>query len=117
MVNDELFYGIALSLMKGVGDANAKTLISYTGSTEKLFKTPSSKLQKISGIGPRISATFKDTHEVLTRAEKEMKFIEKYNIETLFYYDKRYPKRLLNCSDSPLFIFVKGNVDFNNLPF
>ena len=42
-MNDELFFGIALSLMKGIGDANAKTLISYAGSAEKLFKTPASK--------------------------------------------------------------------------
>ena len=46
-MENELFYGIALSLLKGIGDANAKTMISYAGSSEKLFKTPISKLQKI----------------------------------------------------------------------
>lgn len=116
-MNDELFYGIALSLMKGIGDANAKTLISYAGSTEMLFKTPTSKLQKINGVGPKTAEIFKDTADVLARAEKEIAFIEKNKIDVLFYYDKRYPKRLLNCSDSPLFIFAKGNVDFNKERF
>lgn len=116
-MNDELFYGIALSLMKGIGDANAKTLISYAGSTEKLFKTPTSKLLKISGIGPKTAEIFKNTSDILARAEKEISFIEKNNINTYFYYDKQYPKRLLNCIDSPLFIFAKGNVDFNKERF
>jgi DNA processing protein len=116
-MNDELFYGIALSLMKGIGDSNAKTLISYAGSTEKLFKTPVSKLQRINGVGPKTAEIFRDTADVLARAEREIAFIEKNKIDVLFYYDKRYPKRLLNCTDSPLFIFSKGNVDFNKERF
>ncbi|MDB5228740.1 MAG: protecting protein DprA [Bacteroidota bacterium] len=116
-MNNELFYGIALRLMKGVGDANAKMLISYTGSAENLFKLPASKLKKINGVGPKTADLFKDTYEVLLRAEKELKFIQKHKIETIFYYDKRYPKRLLNCGDSPLFIFCKGKFDFNKLRF
>ena len=112
-MNNELFYGIALSLLKGVGDANAKLLISYAGSAEKLFKLSSARLQKIKGVGPKLAEAFKDTNTALKRAEQELKFIEKNKIETLFYYDKRYPKRLLNCFDAPLFIFCKGNFDFN----
>lgn len=112
-MKNELFYGIALSLMKGIGDANAKNLISYAGSAENLFKLSPQKLQKINGIGVKTIAIFKDTSEAFKRTEKELKFIEKHNIDVLFYYDKRYPKRLLNCADSPLFVFCKGNVDFN----
>lgn len=116
-MNNELFYGIALSLLKGVGDSNAKQLISYAGSAEKLFKLSPAKLQKINGVGPKLASAFDDTYEALKRAEQELKFIEKHKIETLFYYDKRYPKRLLNCADAPLFIFSKGNFDFNKERF
>lgn len=112
-MNNELFYGIALSLLKGVGDANAKLLISYAGSAERLFKLSPQKLQKIKGIGPKLAGAFTETYEALKRAEQELKFIEKNKIDTLFYYDKRYPRRLLNCFDAPLFIFCKGNFDFN----
>jgi DNA processing protein len=116
-MSNELFYGIALRLLKGIGDANAKVLISYAGSAEALFKMPASKMKKINGVGNRIINTFKDSYEALSRAEKELKFIEKHEIDTLFYYDKRYPRRLLNCVDSPLFIFSKGNFDFNKEHF
>ena len=116
-MNEEILYGIALSLLKGIGDVNAKTLISHAGSASALFKMSSTKLQKINGIGPKTAELFKDTLSALQRAETELKFIEKNKIDVLFYYDKRYPKRLLNCTDSPLFIFSKGTVDYNRERF
>ncbi|MCC6583717.1 MAG: DNA-protecting protein DprA, partial [Chitinophagales bacterium] len=100
-----------MSQLKGVGDTNAKLLISYAGSAEKLFKLSAARLQKINGVGPKLAGAFSDTYAALKRAEQELKFIEKHKIDTLFYYDKRYPKRLLNCTDAPLFIFSKGNFD------
>ncbi len=117
MMVDEIFYGIALSLIKGIGNSNAKLLISYAGSAEMIFKTPISKLQKIKGIGPKMTELFKDTYEALNKAEHEMKFIEKHKIAVLFYYNEAYPKRLLNCDDAPLYIFSKGNADFNKERF
>jgi len=116
-MNNELFYGIALSLLKGVGDANAKLLISYAGSAEQVFKMPPARLKRISGVGPKLAAAFTDTYEAFKRAEQELMFIEKYHIEALFYYDKRYPKRLSHCTDGPLLLFCKGNFDFNKERF
>ena len=60
-MNEEILYGIALSLLKGIGDVNAKTLISHAGSASALFKMSSTKLQKINGIGPKTAELFKDT--------------------------------------------------------
>lgn len=116
-MNNEELYGIALSLLKGVGHTNAKQLISYAGSAENLFKFSKAKLQKIPGVGPKLAESFTNTTEALKRAEKELKFIEKNAVDVLFYYDKRYPKRLLNCADAPFFIFSKGNYDFNKERF
>lgn len=112
-MKDEVFYGIALSLIKGIGDINAKTLISYSGGCKELFKIPIHKLRKINGVGSKLADAFKNTKDAFLRAEEEIRFIEKHKIKVLFYYDKQYPKRLLNCYDAPLFIFAKGNVDFN----
>lgn len=116
-MNNEIFYGIALSLIKGIGDANAKTLISYAGSAEQVLKTPSGKLKHISGVGPKLLESLKDTKQALFRAEAELKFIEKNKIDILFYYDKCYPKRLFNCPDAPMYICCKGNYDFNKERF
>jgi DNA processing protein len=116
-MSNELFYSIALSQIKGVGNTNAKILISYTGSAEQVFKEPESRLQRINGVGPKLAAAFKEKKEAFERAEQEMLFIEKQQIQALLYYDKQYPKRLLNCSDAPLILFCKGNFDFNKEKF
>ncbi len=116
-MNNELFYGIALKQLKGVGDSNAKELISYAGSAEQLFRLPPRKLKKIKGVGAALIHAFEDTYGALLRAEQELKFIAQHNIQTLFYYDKRYPKRLLNCADAPLYLFCKGEFNFNNERF
>lgn len=116
-MNNELYFGIALSLIKGIGDINAKQLISYAGGVEQLFKMSSARLQKISGVGQKIAAKFENTKEAFIKAEQELKFIEKNNIQALFYFDKRYPKRLLNCADAPLILYCKGNFDFNKERF
>ena len=112
-MSDELFYALALRFIKGIGDANAKTIVSYVGSFEKIFKTPVSKLQKIAGVGPKAAELFRDTAEAFDAAKKELKRIEKNEIKAVFYFDKCYPQRLLQCPDAPFMLFYKGDVRFN----
>lgn len=112
-MENEKLYGIALKLLKGIGDATARTLISYVGSAEAVFSASRGKLLKVPGVGEKTVEEMKEKSAALQRAEKELKFADKHQVEILFYYDKRYPKRLLHCPDAPLFLFVKGNVDLN----
>mgnify|MGYP003351177565 CR=1 FL=1 len=50
-MKEELLYQIALTLIEGVGDVNAKSLLAYCGSAESVFKQKKSSLLKIPGIG------------------------------------------------------------------
>jgi len=108
----ELIYRIGITLIPGVGDVNAKSLISYCGSAEAVFKEKKEKLMKIPGIGS-ITADAVCNQDVLGRAEEEIKFIEKHKIIPLFYLDEDYPKRLKHCSDSPIMLYYKGTADLN----
>lgn len=54
-----------------------------------------------------------DLNAALKRAEQEMEFIERNGIDVIFYTDKRYPKRLKSCNDSPILLFGKGNMELN----
>jgi DNA processing protein len=38
-------------------------------------------------------------------------YCEKLNIGMLFYFDDKYPKILLNCSDPPFLLYFRGNPD------
>jgi DNA processing protein len=111
---DLLKYYIAIELIPNVGSITAKKLIAGCGSIEAVFSEKKSAISKILGIGDILAnSIFSKRDEALKIAENEIKFIEKNEIKTFVYTEKGYPKRLLNCDDSPVVFFAKGDVDFN----
>jgi len=108
----ETLYNIGLTLLPGIGDKLGKALVDYCGSAEAVFKEKRQNLEKIPEIG-RITAQKIVSQNVLKRAEEELRFIEKHQIQTFFFKDETYPRRLLHCSDSPLMLYFKGQTDFN----
>jgi DNA processing protein len=111
-MDEELIYKIALSMIPGVGGILARNLLAYVGSVEGVFSEPLKSLMKIPGIG-EVNARRIKKKEIIQKAEKEIEFIEKNNIELLFYTDKDYPRRLKTCVDAPLLIYTKGNMHLN----
>ena len=112
MASDLLKYQIALTLIPGIGDIVGKKLVAYCGGVEAVFNENRNALLKIPGIG-RATVNSIISQKVLHKVEAEISFIEKKNIQPLFYTDKDYPARLLNCEDSPLLLYYKGNADLN----
>ena len=51
MLQNDLYYTLALLQVEGVGDILAKKLISQCGSAEAVFKAKKTTLAKIDGIG------------------------------------------------------------------
>lgn len=111
-MSSDLLYQLALTEVPNIGCVRAKILIAEFGSAEKVFKTKLYLLEKIEGIGSLAANAIKAFHD-FSNAEEEIKFIEKYKITPLFLTDKNYPQRLLNCYDSPILLFYKGNADLN----
>ena len=107
-----LKFQIALTLIPGVGDINGKKLINHCGGVEAIFKEKKHNLLKIPGIGEYVANSIHN-HEIFDKVDKELLFIEKYNIKPLFYLDKAYPSRLKNCIDGPLLMYYMGNADLN----
>jgi len=110
--SDQRLYQVALTLLPNIGAVLAKNLIAYCGSAEKVFKTSKSKLERIPLIGPDRAESIVKAN-VMAEAEAEMKFIEEYKIQTLFFTDKDYPQRLKECGDAPMLLFYRGNADLN----
>lgn len=111
-MNSELLYQLALTEVPNIGWVHAKILAQQFGSAEAIFKAKHSILEKIEGIGEVRARSIKAFTD-FSKAEEEIKFIEKYKIKPLFIIDKDYPKRLLNCYDSPTLLFYKGEADLN----
>jgi len=99
-------------MIKGVGNITAKNLITYVGNVEEIFKQTKAQLAKIPGIG-EFTAQQIVSADVKQQAEKEMEFVLKNNITTLFYSDKNYPYRLKECADAPILLYTKNKADLN----
>ena len=103
---------IALTLINGVGTLIAKKLLLHFGSAEAVFSATQKELLNIDGIGKKTAEAIVNTN-ALELAAQELAFIEKHQIQVLFYNNDDYPKRLKNCYDAPLLLYYKGNVDLN----
>lgn len=107
-MTDRLHYQIALTLLPQVGAITAKTLVSYCGSAEAVFRAPRKDLLKIPGIGPGIVDGIQSA-PVLRQAEQELQFLEQFGVDALFYTDERYPARLRQNADCPALLYFKGS--------
>lgn len=110
---EDLKYKIALSLIPGIGYGLVKNLVAYLGSPEAVFREKEKSLQKIPGIGEVHARRIAGNTEFLKRAEEEILFIQKNEIECWSYLDEKYPKRLKLCPDAPVVLFAKGNMNLN----
>jgi DNA processing protein len=111
-MHPDLLYQIALTLVPNIGAVHAKALINIYGNAQAVFKVRKKELDHIEGIGTVRAKSIKDFTDFGT-CEAEIKFIEKYKITPLFITDEQYPKRLLNCYDSPALLYYRGNTDLN----
>ena len=112
-MENEILYQIAITLIPGIGDISGKKFIAYCGSAGAIFKETRKSLEKISGMREVTVDALCHPKDLLKRAEQEVEFIEKNNIRPLFYLDADYPKRLLQCDDSPMMLYYKGNANLN----
>jgi DNA processing protein len=110
-MHSDLLYQLSLTLVPNIGPVQAKILLQHC-EAEEIFHAKKSFLEKIEGIGPIRAESIKNFNGFY-RAEEEIKFIEKYKIKPLFLTDEGYPKRLLNCYDSPTMLFYRGEADLN----
>lgn len=108
----ELLYQIALTQVPTIGYVHARTLVQHFGSASAVFKANRSMLEKVEGVGTVRASSIK-SFDAFREAEAEIAFIDKYNIQPLFFTDAAYPKRMLNCYDAPALLYYKGKADLN----
>jgi DNA processing protein len=112
-MNTDLLYQIALTLIPTIGPVQAKSLVDRFGDARSIFGARHSLLRSLEGMGDIRAAAIK-SFTGFHLAEAEMKFVETYRITPLFLTDPRYPRRLLNCADSPTLLYFKGDADLNS---
>lgn len=110
--NSEVLHTIALSLVPGIGTIKAKALIQHFHGAELVFKQKAKSLLRVPDIG-EITARAIVNSQTLEVAKRELDFVHKNNITPLLFHEPNFPERLLSCTDAPLIIFSKGQVNLN----
>ena len=113
MTEQDLFYLLALQRVEGVGDIMAKKLLTHCGSAEAVFKTKSTQLGAIDGVGSMLLRNLKN-QAVFDKANVEMEFIRSNEINVVHFQGENYPERLKHCIDGPLLLFTSGKIDLKN---
>jgi DNA processing protein len=111
-MDNDLLYQIALTQVPQIGDVHAKSLIQVYQEAAAVFKAPRRQLESIEGIGSVRAQSIKNFRNFKV-CEEEVRFIEKFHIKPLFINSPGYPKRLLNCYDSPALLYYRGNANLN----
>lgn len=108
-MKDEIIYQLALSMVPGIGPVTATHLLKHFGQASNIFNASVDELQSVSGCGKAVMLAvkgFKDFH----LADKELAFMQKWDIKCLFINDASYPQRLKQCHDAPVVLFTKGKL-------
>lgn len=111
-MHSEIIYQLSLAQVPYIGAVHAKKLCDTFGSASAIFNAKQQELEKIEFIGTIKAKSIKRFRD-FAKAEKELRFIEKYSIKSLFLTSPEYPQRLLNCFDPPTMLFYKGSADLN----
>jgi DNA processing protein len=102
-----LVYQIAFSQLHGIGNRRGLHILSKIDCLESFFDMSLLGLHKLTGIHRSILVQMK-RKEALERAQKAVDYVSKHEIQTHFYLDSNYPRRLKHCPDAPLMLYSKG---------
>jgi len=112
---ENLKYWIALKSIDGIGNALFQPLLDHFGSPAAVFSTTIHNLSAIPGISKKSAAaivSFKDWDKIL----RQMDMLDKMGINVVTYLDELYPHNLLNIYDRPVFFYVLGRLDKEDVP-
>lgn len=112
MNDSSTYYRIAFHLIEGLGNVTSRRLIQHFGGVREVFDA---RLDEINGVIKLPKRIYEQLHspELLAAAESEMQFIHDNGIETIWFEDEEYPKRLRQAYDAPILLYKKGDFDLN----
>ncbi|MBR4923630.1 MAG: DNA-processing protein DprA, partial [Bacteroidaceae bacterium] len=113
-MQDEQIYTLALTRIYGLGLVGACNLIREMGSAGDIFRYRKELPERIPGVSEKLVKAL-DCPEAFKRAEEELLFAERNNIQCITLNDEQYPARLRECEDAPLALFYRGNASLNAL--
>lgn len=104
---------LALSLTRGLGGENARRLLKEFGSPDAVFAASISSLKSV--VKAEVAAEINNgiADDAVAPA---LAWLEDGNNHIVTLADSDYPQALLNITDPPLLLYVKGRLDLLNRP-
>ena len=108
----QILYQIATTFLKGIGIKKATLLISRLPSIESIFEESIENLHELTRL-PISSLIHMDRFGAIENAKKQLEYVNKYHIQTHFFLESNYPRRLKQCDDAPLLLYSRGEFNLN----
>lgn len=112
ILENNLHYKIAVSLINSIGPVRSRQIIQEIENLDELFQLPIYKLKKKYEFN-NIPLSKKALNNALLDADKVLNYNLKNDIETIYYLESSYPRRLKKCHDAPVILYKKGDIDLN----
>ena len=103
---------ISLSLLAGIGPKKAAHLLTNITNIEDVFTLSEKQLADVTSF-PKAFIRKMGRKDALVRGEAEANYIVKNNVNTHFFTDANFPRRLKQCVDAPILLYSKGNFEIN----
>lgn len=112
-MNQDLIYLLALQRTLPLNPVAQNQLIAALGSASEVFAQRSNIREAVPSLHPRTATAIAGMEAHLERAQQEVEFIEKHQIQLLWRGDDNYPARLREIADAPLLLYYLGNTPLN----
>lgn len=103
----DFFYWFALKSIPQVGNVTFRRLLDIFGDPANVFKASRTEISSVKGIHPESAASIL-AGGGQAEAEKECRAVERAGAKIVTFISREYPKPLLQISDYPPFLYVKG---------
>ncbi|MDP4846104.1 MAG: DNA-processing protein DprA [Akkermansiaceae bacterium] len=100
---------LALNLLPSIGPVRISRLIESFGDAEGVLRASADRLKRVDGIGPE-TAKIISAWEDHADPTKELAEAEERGISIITREDASYPKHLLQAYDSPILLYVWGEI-------
>jgi DNA processing protein len=106
---NELAALVALSAVPHLGSIKIRLLVQYFGSAIAAMEASASELKGLPGFGPKITEAWGhwNSNKLWMR---DLELIERMQVQLISWTSPDYPRRLLEISDHPILLYVKGQL-------
>jgi len=99
---------IGFNLVRGIGPMKVRALLDHFGDLEAAWRADAAALQQ-AGLDKRALSSLTQTRRQLD-LDAELDKLAQHHVQVLTWDDPDYPPRLLQISDPPLVLYVRGQL-------